>query len=34
MNYFMFFFHFTCIYCGDLNSAYKDFLKVYLVPIY
>ena len=26
MNYFMVF-HFTCMYCDDLNSALKDFLK-------
>ena len=26
MNYFMVF-NFTCMYCGDLNSAHKDFLK-------
>ena len=26
MNYFMVF-NFTCMHCGDLNSAHKDFLK-------
>ena len=26
INYFMVF-HFTCMHCGDLNSAHKDFLK-------
>ena len=24
MNYFMFL-NFTCMHCGDLNSAHKDF---------
>ena len=33
MNYFMVF-HFTCMLCDDLNSAHKDFYKVYLVSIY
>ena len=32
MNYCMVF-HFTCMHCGDLNSAHK-FFKVYLVSIY
>ena len=27
MNYFMFLNFFTCMHCGDLNSAHKDFLK-------
>ena len=27
-------FNFTCMHCGDLNSAHNDFLKVYLVSIY
>ena len=26
MNYFMVF-HFTCMHCGDLNSAHKYFFK-------
>ena len=26
MNNFMVF-NFTCMHCGDLNSAHKDFLK-------
>ena len=30
MNYFMVF-NFTCMHCGDLNSAHKD---LYLVSIY
>ena len=33
MNYFMGL-NFTCMHCGDLNSAHKDFFKVYLVSIY
>ena len=23
-------FNFTCMHCGDLNSAHKDFFNVYL----
>ena len=26
MNYFMVF-HFTCMHCGDLNSAHKNLFK-------
>ena len=33
MNYCMVF-NFTCMHCGDLNSAHKYFLDVYLVSIY
>ena len=33
VNYFMVF-NFTCMHCGDLNSAHNDFFKVYLVSIY
>ena len=32
MNYCMFFYY-TCMHCGDLNSAHKDFFKVYLVSV-
>ena len=33
MNYLLFF-HCTCMHCGDLNSAHKDFFKVNLVSNY
>ena len=33
MNY-LIIFNFTCMYYGDLNSAPKDFFKVYLVSTY
>ena len=33
MNYFLVSL-FTCMHCGDLNSAHKDFLKVNVISNY
>ena len=34
MYYFWGVSHFTCMHCGDLNSAHNDFFKVNSIVIY